>query len=73
MHGTQDIVVNFYDPALKIGLEDVRNAWLLDGDGPVKLNAWVHRNALIYGLPGSGKRISFPALKDGHHNVAFNI
>ena len=61
---TQDVVINFYNPALKIGLEDIRNAWLLDGDNSAKLNAQVHRGALLYRLPGSGKRISLTMLKD---------
>ena len=62
---TQDVVINFYNPGLKIGLEDIRNAWLLDGDNSAKLNAQVHRGALVYRLPGSGKRISLLMLRNG--------
>jgi hypothetical protein len=61
----QFVTINFFNPELKIGLEDVRNAWLLEENNPVKLNAQVHRGALVYRLPGSGKRVSFHKLKNG--------
>lgn len=59
------IIIKHFNPDLKIGLEDVRNAWLLDGRNPIKLSVQVHRGVLVYRLPESGKRVSFTQLKKG--------
>jgi hypothetical protein len=47
---------------LKIGLEYIRNTWLLDSK-PIKLKVSIHLGNLVYSLPKSGRRISYTALK----------
>lgn len=60
----QEIFIRYVHPELNIGVEDTRNIWLL-GQPPVKLPVSLHRGALSYRLPGSGKRISYRMLKKG--------
>ena len=59
-----EIVINHYNPFLKVGLQDIRNAWLITDD-PVKLNTSLHRGRLVFRIPVSGKRISYHTLKKG--------
>ena len=58
------LVINYIHPDLGIGLQNIRNAWLLENE-PVKLTTTLHRGSLIYRIPGSGKRISYRTLKKG--------
>ena len=60
----EELIIRYFNPELKIGLQDIRNAWLII-DKPVKLTTTLHRGNLIYRLPGSGKRISYRTLKKG--------
>ena len=60
----QYIVLNYYHPTFNIGMQDVRNVWLLE-DPLVKLQPHLHRGALAYRLPKTGKRISYRQLKPG--------
>jgi hypothetical protein len=56
----------FYNPALQIGMEDIKNAWFLPaGSAPVKLNTLVYQGQLTFRFPASGKRISYRQLKKG--------
>ena len=64
MGGFEKIIISYYNPNLKIGLQDVRNAWLLS-DSPTKLSTALHRGNLVYRVPGSDKRISYRKLKKG--------
>jgi len=60
------IEIKYYHPILRIGLEDVRNAWLLSRDSkPIQLKATIHQGLLSYRIPISGKRISYKTLKKG--------
>jgi hypothetical protein len=60
------ITIKYFHPDLKIGLEDIKNAWLLSNDQPpVKLKTIIHQGLLSYRLPVSGKRISYRSLKKG--------
>ena len=59
-----EIIIRHVNPGLNIGLQDVRNAWLLASQ-PIKLSTSLHRGNLIYRLPGTGKRISYRQLKKG--------
>jgi hypothetical protein len=58
----EQIVIRYVNPRLNIGLQDVRNAWLLS-EKPVKLITTIHQGSLVYRLPGSRKRISYRVLK----------
>lgn len=59
-------IIKYFNPEYHVGLEDVRNAWLLqDGKEPIKLNAIIYQGRLSYRLPVSGKRISYLTLKKG--------
>ena len=60
----EDITINYFNAPLNIGLQDVRNAWLLV-DHPIKLITTCHQGNLIYRIPGSRKRISYRQLKNG--------
>ena len=68
----EEIQLNYFHPILKIGVEDVRNVWLL-GDSPVKLTTCIHRGALVFRWPVSGKRVSYKTLKKGliKKNIVF--
>ena len=56
--------LKYYHPTLNIGMQDIRNVWLLEST-PVKLQTVLHRGALAYRFPQSGKRISYRQLKKG--------
>lgn len=60
----QEIVIKYFHPFYNIGVEDIRNVWLLNHP-PVKLSVSLYRGSLIYRLPGSGKRIGYRTLKKG--------
>ena len=60
----EEVLINSFHPIYNIGLQDIRNAWLLDKI-PVKLKTTTYRGILIYRIPGSGKRISYLRLKKG--------
>ena len=64
MHFFETITIRYYHPELKIGLEDVRNAWLL-AEQPIKLACAIHLGGLVYRVPVSQKRISYRTLKKG--------
>lgn len=58
------VCIKYFHPKYCIGLEDVRNAWLLrEGQEPVKLKTIIYQGQLTYRLPVSGKRISYLTLK----------
>ena len=59
-----EIIIQYYHPSLKIGLQDIRNAWMI-ADKPFKLTTSLHRGRLVFRVPGSGKRISYLTLKKG--------
>jgi hypothetical protein len=60
------IIIKYLHPVLKIGLEDIRHAWLInDNLPPQQLKTVIHQGMLYYRLPVSGKRISYNALKKG--------
>ena len=52
------LTCKYYHPALNIAVQDVRNVWLLN-KVPVTLTASLHRGALSFRLPDSGKRVSY--------------
>ena len=60
----EEIIIRYVHPVYNIGLQDIRNAWLLDKQ-PVKLTTTIYRGSLIFRIPGSGKRISYRTLKKG--------
>ncbi|MEO7306290.1 MAG: hypothetical protein ABIR78_13130 [Ferruginibacter sp.] len=61
----QDITLQYFHQELNIGVQDIRNVWLMNNP-PVKLPVSLHRGALSFRLPGaSGKRISYATLKKG--------
>jgi len=64
MELVENIVINYFNPSLNIGLQDIRNAWFLS-EKPLKLSVSFHRGTLVYRMPGSGKRISYRTLKKG--------
>jgi len=53
----------YFNPVLKIGLQDVRNAWYLADKTPVQLTTIIYQGALYFRFPGSGRRISTNNLK----------
>ena len=60
----EEIKINYLNPTLNLGLQDIRNVWLLN-PVPVKLSTTIHRGTLVFRLPVSGKRISYKSLKRG--------
>jgi hypothetical protein len=60
----EEVIIKYFHPVYNIGLEDIRNAWLLDKP-PVKLKTTIYRGNLVFRIPGSGKRISYLTLKKG--------
>jgi len=60
----ENITIKYFHPDFKLGVQDIRNVWLLVGK-PVKLYTGLHRGNLVFWLPGSGKRISYKTLKKG--------
>ncbi|HEX6849675.1 MAG TPA: hypothetical protein VF144_21960 [Chitinophagaceae bacterium] len=60
------IEIKYYHPELKIGLENIRQAWLLaDPKNPPELKTVIYQGNLYYRIPSSGKRISYRKLKKG--------
>ena len=62
---TNTITIKYFHPQLKIGLEDIKNAWLLITNEPIKLKTVIRQGNLYFRLPGSGKRISYSSIKKG--------
>ena len=60
----EEIILKYFHPGYNIGVEDIRNVWLLNNP-PVKLSVTLYRSYLVYRLPDSGKRISYRTLKKG--------
>jgi hypothetical protein len=60
----EEISIKYINRALNLGIEDVRNVWLLSAT-PVKLTTNIHQGGLIFRLPVFGKRISYKTLKRG--------
>ncbi len=60
----EEITIRYFHPVLKIGMQDIRNLWLLE-PVPVKLINSLHQGNLVYRIPRSGKRISYKTLKKG--------
>jgi hypothetical protein len=60
----EKIIISYFNPALNIGLQDVRNAWLMN-ETPVKLITTLHQGNLVYRIPRTRKRISYLQLKKG--------
>ncbi len=60
----EEHIIKYFHPGLNVGLQDIRNAWLLSNP-PVKLQITLHRGTLAYRLPGSRRRISYNTLKKG--------
>jgi hypothetical protein len=60
------ISIKYFHPVLRIGLQDIRNAWLFSANNtPIPLKNIIHQGHLYYRLPVSGKRISYRSLKKG--------
>ncbi|MCB0410642.1 MAG: hypothetical protein KDD29_10515, partial [Flavobacteriales bacterium] len=60
------IEIKYFHPTLKIGLENIRSAWLLsDIKNPVALKTICYQGNLYYRMPQSGKKISYKTLKAG--------
>lgn len=59
-----EIRIKYFHPVLKLGMQDIRNVWLLEAR-PVRLVSAIHRGNLVFRLPVSGKRISYATLKKG--------
>ncbi len=60
----EEISIKYINPALNLGMENIRNVWLLT-DNPVKLTTTIHQGSLFFRVPVSGKRISYKKLKRG--------
>lgn len=60
----EEINLKYVHPVLQIGVQDIRNVWLL-ADVPVKLTTSIHRGTLVFRFPVTGKRISYKTLKKG--------
>lgn len=60
----KEIILPYFHPGLNIGMQDIRNLWML-GPEPVKLITTLHQGNLVYRIPGSRKRISYRTLKKG--------
>ena len=60
----EDIVIKYINPELQIGIQDIRNVWLLNSK-PLKLKTTLHRGNLVFRIPGTRKRISYKMLKSG--------
>lgn len=59
------ITIRYFNPDMKIGLQDVKNAWYLADKTPIQLTTIIYQGALYFRFPGSGKRISYKQLKKG--------
>ncbi len=54
------VLIKYVHPKYQIGLEDIRNAWLLEnGAAPVKLKTIIWQGRLAYRLPVSVKSLLF--------------
>jgi hypothetical protein len=53
-----EVVLKYFNPLLKIGMQDIRQVWLLNNE-PIKLITTVHQGNLVYRVPGTRKRISY--------------
>jgi hypothetical protein len=60
----EQINICYFHPGLNVGLQDIKNAWLLS-EKPIKLSVALHQGSLVYRLPATGKRISYRTLKKG--------
>ena len=60
----EEIIINYFHPAHNIGMQDIRNVWLLEKK-TVKLKTTTYRGSLIFRFPKSGRRISYRTLKNG--------
>ena len=56
------IVCTYFSPAYNIAFADWQTVYLLS-EKPVALYPKVHRGALVYRIPTTGKRISYKKLK----------
>ena len=63
-HMFQEIIIRYFHPCYNIGLQDIRNAWLLEKT-PVKLATTIYLGSLTFRLPSSGRRVSYRSLKKG--------
>ena len=60
------IEIKYFHTQLMIGLESIKEAWLLsDIKKPVELKTIIHQGNLYYRMPDSGKRISYRMLRKG--------
>jgi hypothetical protein len=59
-----EVILKYFNPLLKIGMQDIRQVWLLSNE-PVKLITTVHQGNLVYRIPGTRRRISYRSLKKG--------
>lgn len=60
----EHLVINYIHPGLGIGLQNIRNAWLLENE-PVKLTTTLHRAALFIGFLVPVKESAIVLLKKG--------
>lgn len=60
----EEVIINYFHPGYNIGLQDIRNAWLLSST-PVRLSTCIYRGNLIFRTPVTGKRVSYRSLKKG--------
>jgi hypothetical protein len=60
----EDIIIKYFNPGLNIGMQDIRNVWLLEKK-PIKLIATLHRGNLVFRIPGTRKRVSYKRFKIG--------
>lgn len=60
----EEIVIKYFHPVYQLGIQDIRNVWLLT-EKPVRLTTSIHRGNLVFRFPGTGKRISYRCLKQG--------
>ena len=68
------IEIKYYHPQLKIGLENIKQAWLLtDLKNPTELKTVIYQGNLYFRMPGSGKRVSYRKLKKGLIKKVINI
>lgn len=69
-----EIVLQYYNSGLAIGLENIRTAWYVPTNfPPLKLTTVVYQGLLTYRFPHTGKRISYRQLKKGLTKKAVRI
>ena len=61
----QEKCIKLFNPKLKIGLVNWRNAWLFSSEYPEKLFTEVHKGKLVFRQRGSSVRISYQQIKKG--------